>query len=58
MTPSGFSRPQDKVIILRRIPVLASCTEEQLLLIAERTRLVEYKKGEAVYRQGDAADAF
>jgi NTE family protein len=58
MTTSGFARPENKVAILRRIPVLTSCTEDQLLLIAERTRLVEYKKGESVYRQGDVADAF
>ena len=51
-------RPQDKVIILKRISVFASCTEKQLHLIADRTRLVEYKKGEYIYRQGDAANAF
>ena len=52
------SRPQDKLVILRRVPVFASCNEEQLHLIADRTRLVEYKKGECIYREGDAADAF
>ena len=51
-------RPQDKVVILKRLPVFRSCTEEQLHLIADRTRLVEYKKGEHVYREGDSADAF
>ncbi|MBI3996032.1 MAG: cyclic nucleotide-binding domain-containing protein [Candidatus Omnitrophica bacterium] len=57
---TGFepARPQDKVIILKRVPVFASCTDEQLHLIADRTRLVEYKKGECIYREGDAADAF
>ncbi|MBI1992203.1 MAG: cyclic nucleotide-binding domain-containing protein [Candidatus Omnitrophica bacterium] len=44
--------------ILKRVPVFASCTEEQLHLIADRTRLVEYKKGEDIYREGDAADSF
>jgi len=58
MTTFEFPRPQDKVLILKRIPVFASCSEEQLLFIGERTRLVEYKKGESVYRQGDPADAF
>ena len=52
------SRPQDKVVILKRVPVFASCNEEQLHFIADRTRLVEYKKGELIYRQGAAADAF
>ncbi len=58
MTTFEPPRPQDKVIILRRVPVFSSCSEEQLHLIADRTRLVEYKKGECVYRQGDQADAF
>jgi NTE family protein len=52
------ARPQDKVVILHRVPVFASCTDEQLHLIADRTRLVEYKKGEFVYKEGDTADAF
>ena len=58
MTAYDPFRPQDKVVILRRVPVFASCSEEQLHFIADRTRLVEYKKGEHVYREGDAADAF
>jgi NTE family protein len=58
MTSSESARPQDKVLILKRVPVFASCTEEQLLLIADRTRLLEYKKGEFIYRQGEQADAF
>lgn len=53
-----LSHPRDKVGLLRRIPVFASCSDAQLNLIADRTRLVEYKKGECVYREGDAADAF
>ncbi len=58
MTAFEPPRPQDKFVILRRVPVFASCTEDQLHLIADRTRLVEYKKGELVYREGDQADAF
>ena len=45
MTSFESPRPQDKVVILRRVPVFASCTEDQLHLVADRTRLVEYKKG-------------
>ena len=56
MTTADVPRPQDKVVILKRVPVFASCTDEQLHFIADRTRLVEYKKGELVYRQGDAAE--
>lgn len=58
MTSFEPTRSQDKVVILKRIPVFASCTDEQLHLIADRTRLVEYKKGEVIYREGDPADAF
>jgi len=58
MTPFETARPQDKVVILKRVPVFASCTDEQLALIADRTRLIEYKKGESVYQEGDAAEAF
>jgi NTE family protein len=58
MTSYDPQRPQDKVAILRRVAVFSSCSDEQLLFIAGRTRLVEYKKGEYVYRQGQMADAF
>ncbi len=58
MTTFDPHRPQDKVIILKRVPVFASCTDEQLHFIADRTRLVEYKKGEVIYREGEAAEAF
>src|SRR3989338_6247353 len=58
MTTFESQRPEDKVVILKRIPVFSSCTEKQLHLIADQTRLVEYKKGECIYREGEAADAF
>ncbi len=49
---------QDKIVILKRIPLFAACTDQQLYLIAKRTRLVEYKKEEVIYREGDPADSF
>ena len=52
------SRQQDKVVMLKRVPLFASCSEEQFHLIAELTRLVEYKKGEYIYREGEPAEAF
>lgn len=58
MTNFEPARPQDKVQMLKRVPVFASCTDEQLHFIADRTRLVEYKKGEYVYREGESANAF
>ena len=57
MTIADAPRPQDKLAILRRIALFTSCDEEQLHLIAERSRLVEYKKGETIYREGDLAEA-
>ena len=57
MTLADLPRPQDKLVILRRIALFASCTEEQLHLIAERSRLVEYKKGEDIYQEGNRAEA-
>lgn len=58
MTTADFPHAKDKVVILKRLPFFARCTDRQLLLIAERTRLLEYKKGEVIYRQGSPADAF
>jgi len=57
MTPYDLRGPQDKLAILKKIALFTSCTEEQLRLVAERSRLVEYKKGECVYHEGDLADA-
>ncbi|MBI3087675.1 MAG: cyclic nucleotide-binding domain-containing protein [Candidatus Omnitrophica bacterium] len=58
MTTFDLPRPKDKLAILRKIPLFAACTEDQLQLVAERSRLVEYKKGEAVYHEGERAQAF
>lgn len=57
MTIADQPRPEDKLTLLRRIALFASCTEAQLQLVAERTRLVEYKKGEVLYREGEVASA-
>ena len=58
MTSFDAPRLQDKLAIVKRIPLFASCSEEQLHLVAERSRLVEYKKGEHVYEEGNRAEAF
>ena len=57
MTSADQPRPEEKLSLLRRIALFTSCTEEQLQLVAARTRLVEYKKGELLYREGEAATA-
>ena len=58
MTALAAPRPQDKVVILKRVPVFAACSVEQLHFIADRTRLLEYKKGEYIFHEGDKAEAF
>ena len=58
MASFDASRSQEKVAILKRVPIFAACTDDQLHLIADRTRLVEYKKGEVVYQESDPANAF
>ena len=58
MASFDASRSEDKLVILRRVPVFAGCTDEQLHVIAQASRLVEYKKGELVYQQGGPAQAF
>ncbi|MBI4343799.1 MAG: patatin-like phospholipase family protein [Candidatus Omnitrophica bacterium] len=55
MTIFDVPHPRNKPVLLKRLPVFSECNEKQLLFIAERTRIVEYKKGEAVYREGEAA---
>ena len=57
MSTLDFSRPSDRFAILRRVPMFGSCTDEQLQFIAGHTRLVEYKKGECIYKEGDPATA-
>ena len=58
MTNFDVPRLQEKLALVKRIPLFASCTEEQLHLVAERSRLVEYKKGEHIYEEGQRAEAF
>ena len=57
MTIADQPGSEEKLSILRRIALFSSCTEEHLHLVAARTRLVEYKKGEMLYREGEAAAA-
>ena len=58
MTIADTPRPEDKLSILRRLGLFAACTDEQLQLVAQRTRLVECKKGELVYQESSKAEAF
>jgi len=58
MTHHDTPRPQDKSTILRRLSLFAACTDDQFQLVLERSRLVEYKKGETIYQEGNLAEAF
>lgn len=48
----------DKIPILKTLDIFSFLSLMELELIAERTRLMEFKKEEIVYREGDPADAF
>ena len=57
MTYDDLEQPQEKLGVLRTISLFATCTDDELSRVAQRTRFVEYKKGELVYREGDRSDA-
>ena len=45
-------------IVLRNIPVFATCSSEQLDRLAELGELDTFAEGQAVVSEGDVADAF
>jgi NTE family protein len=47
-----------KNAILPDIPLFAELSTEQQQLIVAKAKVVEYKKGEFIYQEGSAADAF
>ena len=47
----------EKLYIVERIPLFASLSRKDRLAIARASIVIEYKKGDVVYRQGDIADA-
>lgn len=57
MTEASLPGPHDKIQLLRRIELFASLNDAQLEIVAKATRLVEFKKEEVIYREGDQADA-
>lgn len=48
----------DKIPILKTLDIFSFLSVTELELIGERTRLMEFKKEEFVYREGEPADAF
>lgn len=52
------SGAHSKRLLLRQIPLFSNLTDIQIDLIASRSRLTEYEKGETIYIQGGPPDAF
>lgn len=50
-------RAVNKRLILKQLPLFASLSEEELTLVAQRSRLVDVGKDEVIYTEGDPPDA-
>ncbi|MCM8801336.1 MAG: patatin-like phospholipase family protein [Candidatus Omnitrophica bacterium] len=48
----------DNSNILKDIPLFSGFSDEEFSLIKEKANLIEYKKGQIIYKEGDPADAF
>lgn len=48
----------NKELILKEVPLFAGLSQEELLLIKERSGIREYNKGSIIYEEGSSADAF
>ncbi|MDD2751819.1 MAG: patatin-like phospholipase family protein [Candidatus Omnitrophica bacterium] len=48
----------EKDLILQEIPLFMTLNRKEKALLLQRSRIVEYKKGEIVYQEGSAPDAF
>ena len=58
MSPLYFQRAgdPDKVEFLKGLPLFAGLSKNELAVVADQMRLVEYKRGDFVYKEGDPAD--
>jgi len=48
----------DKDSILKDIPLFASLSSEEMMIVASRASFREYKKGQVIYQENSPADAF
>jgi NTE family protein len=48
----------NKDLIFKEIPLFAELSEQEILCIKERSSLVEYNKGQIIYKEGQPPDAF
>jgi len=51
-------KPASKDFILTQIPLFADLSAAERVLIRQRSTVQGYRKGELIYREGDAPDAF
>ena len=49
---------KDIDLVLNDIPLFAALSGDDRALVRERSKLLEYKKGTVIYREGSPADAF
>lgn len=54
----SFKRDPDKAFILQYAPIFSDLTLPEKNLIFQKSKVVEYKKGDIIYRQHDSPDAF
>ncbi|MDP3732573.1 MAG: cyclic nucleotide-binding domain-containing protein, partial [Candidatus Omnitrophota bacterium] len=54
----SFKEDPDKSFILNYAPIFAELTPSQQGLITQKSKVIQYNKGDIVYRQHDSADAF
>lgn len=54
----SFKRDPDKNFILNYAPIFTDLNIEEKELIAQKSRIVEYRKGDLVYKQHDLPSAF
>jgi NTE family protein len=45
-------------LVLKQIPLFSNLSAEQRHLIAARAQIIEYKKGQTIYKEGDPPNAF
>lgn len=53
-----FIKDQDKHFILNYAPLFAKLSDLEKILIIQKSKVVEYKKGDVVYKQGGPPSAF
>ncbi len=49
---------KDKEFIIKELPVFSGLTKNELAMISSKSQIIEYRKGQVIYAQGDAPDAF